>query len=146
MANYWNLLVHTSKEILTLIPWKTALFLKIFIFSGQIFVNPQSLNYSAIAFKTKGTASHIADRVHVMSQINKELDDRRKLEKRRAEKLKNKQEKEQKIQGITNSKYPLLMVKIGLGKKKTPIITLRLTEVRAGKVCKHHADVTAKRY
>ncbi len=59
----------------------------------------------------KDTASHIADRFHVMSQINKELDDRRKLEKRQAEKLKNKQEKEQKLQGITKSKYPLLKKK-----------------------------------
>ncbi len=56
-------------------------------------------------------AQVVADRFHVMSQINKELDNRRKLEKRQAEKLKNKLEKEQRLQGITNSKYPLLKKK-----------------------------------
>ncbi|ELS05553.1 transposase family protein [Xenococcus sp. PCC 7305] len=35
----------------------------------------------------------VADRFHVMSQINKELDNRRKEEKKQAEKLKNKKEK-----------------------------------------------------
>ena len=53
----------------------------------------------------------VADRFHVMKQINEELDARRKTEKRQIEKLKNKKEREQKLQGITNSKYPLLKKK-----------------------------------
>ena len=67
--------------------------------------------YKTVVEELIPNAQVVADRFHVMSQINKELDDRRKLEKRRAEKLKNKQEKEQKLQGITNSKYPLLKKK-----------------------------------
>ncbi len=46
-----------------------------------------------------------------MKQINEELDRRRKKEKRRAEKLKNKKEREERVQGIKNSKYPLLKKK-----------------------------------
>ena len=46
-----------------------------------------------------------------MKQINEELDARRKKEKRQTEKSKNKKEREQKLQGITNSKYPLLKKK-----------------------------------
>ncbi len=56
-------------------------------------------------------AQIVADRFHVMKQINEELDARRKKEKRQAEKLKNKKEREQKLQGITKSKYPLLKKK-----------------------------------
>ena len=67
--------------------------------------------YKTVVEELIPNAQIVADRFHVMSQINKELDDRRKLEKRRAEKSKNKQEKEQKLQGITNSKYPLLKKK-----------------------------------
>ena len=67
--------------------------------------------YKSVVEELIPNAQVVADRFHVMSQINKELDDRRKLEKRQAEKLKNKQEKEQKIQGVTNSKYPLLKKK-----------------------------------
>ena len=47
----------------------------------------------------------------MLKQINEELDVRRKKEKRQAEKLKNKKEREQKLQGITHSKYPLLKKK-----------------------------------
>ncbi len=84
--------------------------------------------YKSVVEELIPNAQVVADRFHVMSQINKELDDRRKFEKavrpradgrrkgtrtktRQAEKLKNKQEKEQKLQGITNSKYPLLKKK-----------------------------------
>jgi transposase len=56
-------------------------------------------------------AQVVADRFHVMTQINKELDSRRKEEKRQAEKLKNKKQREEKTQGIKNSKYPLLKKK-----------------------------------
>ena len=67
--------------------------------------------YKTVVEELIPNAQVVADRFHVMSQINKELDDRRKLEKRQAGQLKNKQEKEQKLQGITNSKYPLLKKK-----------------------------------
>ena len=67
--------------------------------------------YKTVVEELIPNAQIVADRFHVMSQINKELDDRRKQEKRQAEKIKNKQEKEQKLQGIKNSKYPLLKKK-----------------------------------
>lgn len=49
-----------------------------------------------------------ADRFHVMKQITDELDTARKSEKRAAEKILNKSEKERKLTGITKSKYSLL--------------------------------------
>ena len=84
--------------------------------------------YKTVVEELIPNAQIVADRFHVISQINKELDDRRKQEKavrpradgrrkgmrtktRQAEKIKNKKEKEQKLQGIKNSKYPLLKKK-----------------------------------
>ncbi len=52
----------------------------------------------------------------MLNQINEELDARRKKEKRKIEKLKNKKEREQKLAGIKNSKYPLLKKKEKLNK------------------------------
>ncbi len=49
-----------------------------------------------------------ADRFHVMKQITDELDTARKSEKRAAEKILNKSEKERKLTRITKSKYSLL--------------------------------------
>ena len=70
--------------------------------------------YKTVVEELIPNARIVADRFHVMSQINKELDDRRKQEKRQAEKIKNKKEKEQNLQGIKNSKYPLLKKKQNL--------------------------------
>ena len=70
--------------------------------------------YKTVVEELIPNAQIVADRFHVMSQINKELDDQRKQEKRQAEKIKNKKEKEQNLQGIKNSKYPLLKKKENL--------------------------------
>ncbi len=67
--------------------------------------------YKSVVEELIPNAQVVADRFHVMKQINEELDARRKTEKRQIEKLKNKKEREQKLQGITNSKYPLLKKK-----------------------------------
>ncbi len=64
--------------------------------------------YKTVVEELIPNAQVVADRFHVMTQINKELDDRRKKEKRQAEKLTNKKEKELKLEGIKHSKYPLL--------------------------------------
>jgi transposase len=64
--------------------------------------------YKTVIEELIPNAQVVADRFHVMTQINKELDDKRKKEKRQAENLTNKQEKETKLAGIKNSKYPLL--------------------------------------
>ena len=70
--------------------------------------------YKSVVEELIPNAQVVADRFHVMSQINKELDDRRKKEKRLAEKLTNKKEKEPKLEGIKHSKYPLLKKKENL--------------------------------
>ena len=70
--------------------------------------------YKTLVAELIPNAQIVADRFHVMSQINKELDDQRKQEKRQAEKIKHKKEKEQNLQGIKNSKYPLLKKKENL--------------------------------
>ena len=67
--------------------------------------------YKSVVEELIPNAQVVADRFHVMKQINEELNARRKKEKRQAEKLKDKKEREQKLQGITNSKYPLLKKK-----------------------------------
>ena len=70
--------------------------------------------YKTVVEELIPNAQVVADRFHVISQINKELDDKRKAEKRKIEKLKNSQKKEQKLQGIKKSKYPLLKKKEAL--------------------------------
>lgn len=70
--------------------------------------------YKTVVEELIPNAQIVADRFHVISQINKELDDKRKQQKRQAEKIKNKKEKEQNLQGIKNSKYPLLKKKENL--------------------------------
>ncbi len=49
-----------------------------------------------------------ADRFHVMKQVTEELDYSRKSEKREAEKISNKSEKERILSGLNKSKYSLL--------------------------------------
>jgi transposase len=70
--------------------------------------------YKSVVEELIPNAQVVADRFHVMNQVNDELDEKRKKEKRQAEKLKNKKERELKIEGIKNSKYPLLKKKEGL--------------------------------
>ncbi|MGB5772438.1 MAG: ISL3 family transposase [Crocosphaera sp.] len=67
--------------------------------------------YKSVVEELMPNAQVVADRFHVMTQINKELDSRRKQEKREADKIKNKKEREEKVRGIKNSKYPLLKKK-----------------------------------
>lgn len=53
-------------------------------------------------------AEVVADRFHVMKQVNEELDRARKQTKREAEKLKNSPRKQKLLAGLTKSKYVLL--------------------------------------
>lgn len=50
----------------------------------------------------------VADRFHVMKQVNEELDSERKQTKKAAERQKNKTEKEKLLTGLKKSKYVLL--------------------------------------
>lgn len=67
--------------------------------------------YKSLIQEMLPNAQVVADRFHVMKQINQELDERRKQEKRAANKMKNRQEREKKLAGLTHSKYPLLKKK-----------------------------------
>jgi transposase len=64
--------------------------------------------YESVVKKLMPNAEVIADRFHVMSQINKELDEERKNQKKQTLKIKDKEEKEEKLVAITKSKYVLL--------------------------------------
>lgn len=50
----------------------------------------------------------VADRFHVMKQVNQELDSQRKKNRREAQALENKLEKEELLSGLNKSKYALL--------------------------------------
>jgi len=67
--------------------------------------------YKSVVEELIPNAQIVADRFHVMKQINKELDKKRKEEKREADKIKNQKERKEKVEGIKNSKYPLLKKK-----------------------------------
>ena len=82
--------------------------------------------YKSVVEELMPNAQVVADRFHVMTQINKELDGRRKQEKRQAEKNKNKQKRDEILQGIKNSKYPLLKKKEKLNKSEQE----KLSEVK----------------
>jgi transposase len=69
------------------------------------------IGYKTLALELIPNANIVADRFHVMKQINEELDLMRKKKKRVAEKIKNEVEREEKIEGLKNSKYPLLKKK-----------------------------------
>lgn len=67
--------------------------------------------YKSLIQEMLPNAQVVADRFHVMKQINQELDARRKQEKSAALKIKNSQERDKKLAGLTHSKYPLLKKK-----------------------------------
>jgi transposase len=71
--------------------------------------------YKNLVIELMPNAQVVADRFHVMTQINKELDTQRKREKRNVEELikktklaEKKAEYEQILSGLKSSKYPLL--------------------------------------
>ena len=66
------------------------------------------IGYKSVVEEMLPNAQIVGDRFHVMKIINEELDSRRKKEKREALTLKKKKEREEKVAGITHSKYPLL--------------------------------------
>jgi transposase len=74
--------------------------------------------YKSVVEELMPNAQVVADRFHVMKQINEELDSQRKREKREAKKIKQKKERDKKIEGITHSKYPLLKKKEDLNERE----------------------------
>lgn len=65
-------------------------------------------SYKKVAEKLMPQAVIVADRFHVMKQVNKELDDQRKKSRKEAQQLENKSEQEQILAGLNKSKYALL--------------------------------------
>lgn len=80
--------------------------------------------YKSLIQEMMPNAQVVADRFHVMKQINEELDRKRKQEKRVAAKIKNKKKRNQKLAGLTNSKYPLLKKKENLNYEEKARIDL----------------------
>jgi transposase len=64
--------------------------------------------YESVVKELMPNAEVVADRFHVMKQINEELDNQRKKQRKEVSKIKNKEEKEKKLKAITKSKYVLL--------------------------------------
>ena len=85
--------------------------------------------YKGLVEKLIPNATVVADRFHVMKQINEELDQQRKTEKRAAQKEKSKKKKEKILSGLAKSKYALLKNNCNLNEKQQA----KLKEV--SKVC-----------
>ncbi len=90
-------------------------------------------SYKNVAKKLMPQAEIVADRFHVIKQVNDELDATRRKIKRETEKLKNKSQKEEILAGLKKSKYVLLkneedledpeLEKLEEVKKVAPILT-----------------------
>ena len=71
----------------------------------------RSISFSLIyirSFVSQSDAQVVADRFHVMKQVNEELDEQRKAERREVQKEKSKKNKEKRLSGLSKSKYALL--------------------------------------
>jgi transposase len=91
--------------------------------------------YKSIIEEMLPNAQIVADRFHVMKQINEELDNKRKAEKRRVTKIKNSQKKKKKLPGLTHSKYPLLKAKENLNEEeKSQIEEVKKVSPELGKM------------
>lgn len=74
--------------------------------------------YRSLVEKLMPNATVVADRFHVMKQINEELDKQRKSEKRAAEKEKSIRKKSKILSGLSKSKYALLKNECNLNEKQ----------------------------
>lgn len=81
--------------------------------------------YQTVVNELMPNAEVVADRFHVMTQVNDELDQERKKQRREVNKITNDTEKEVKLKAITNSKYVLLKNEMDL----TPDEQEKLQEV-----------------
>lgn len=72
--------------------------------------------YKSLVRKLMPNAEVVADRFHVMKQVNEELDKQRKIERRELKKEKSKKKREKICQGLNKSKYALLKNECNLSK------------------------------
>jgi transposase len=82
--------------------------------------------YKNLVEKLMPNAQVVADRFHVMKQVNDELDRQRKHQKREAEKNKNQGNNQEILAGLTKSKYALLKNENSLNEKQI----LKLEQVK----------------
>lgn len=85
--------------------------------------------YKSLVEELMPSAQVVADRFHVMAQVNKELDTQRKQQLREAEKNSKKSESEEILAGLIKSKYALLKNEKDLNEQQL----LKLEQVK--KVC-----------
>lgn len=91
--------------------------------------------YKSLIEEMLPNAQIVADRFHVMKQINEELDSRRKKEKRQTEKRRKSKQKEEKLAGLIHSKYPLLKKKESLNdEEKAKIEEVKKVAPELGKM------------
>ncbi|MEH2156983.1 ISL3 family transposase [Nostoc sp.] len=88
-------------EILT--GWGTEVLLQIEEVSIDLWIT-----YKNLVEELMPNVQVVADRFHVMKQVNTELDNQMKKEKREAEKINYESDKEQMLSGLNKSKYALL--------------------------------------
>jgi transposase len=72
--------------------------------------------YKSLVKKLMPNAEVVADRFHVMKQVNEELDRQRKIERRELKKEKSKNKRERIYSGLNKSKYALLKNECNLSK------------------------------
>jgi transposase len=94
----------TQEEIRTCLEsWGTEVLSKITEISIDLFKA-----YKSLAEELMPNAQVVADRFHVMKQINEELDKKRRQLKREIDKIEDKDEKKEKLETMKHSKYALL--------------------------------------
>lgn len=74
--------------------------------------------YKSLVRKLMPNAEVVADRFHVMKQVNEELDEQRKAQKREVKKEKSKKKKQRILSGLSKSKYALLKNEDNLNEKQ----------------------------
>lgn len=91
--------------------------------------------YKSLIQEIMPNAQIVADRFHVMKQINEELDTKRKQEKRAANKIKNRKIRQENLIGLTHAKYPLLKKKESLNhEEKAKIKTIEKVAPELGEM------------
>jgi transposase len=83
--------------------------------------------YKSLVKKLMPNAEVVADRFHVMKQVNQELDKQRKAQRREIQTEKSSKKKEEILSGLNKSKYALLKNECNLNEKQQE----KLKEVKA---------------
>jgi transposase len=121
--NYWAVLVDLdTREPLRILEKRTKEVLReeLISWGEEVLKNIIEVSidlwraYETVVKELMENAELVVDRFHVTKQVNDELDRARKKERREVNKIKNKKEREEKLEAIKNSKYILLKNYINL--------------------------------